>query len=88
MSAGDTAAAIVAFRKCAYLNPDEPIAHLHLGLALEAAGDRSAANRAYTAARAALCRGGETATSGVALEGYDAAELVRLLDEKLTEQQT
>ena len=84
MSAGDAAGAIVAFRKCAYLDPDEPIAHLHLGLALEAANDMPAARRAYTAARAALGRGGETGTSEVALEGYHGAELVRLLDEKLT----
>ncbi|MEP6981645.1 MAG: CheR family methyltransferase, partial [Nakamurella sp.] len=33
---GDQADAIVAFRKCAYLTPDDPVAHLHLGLALEA----------------------------------------------------
>jgi chemotaxis methyl-accepting protein methylase len=85
MTAGDAMAAIGAFRKCAYLDPDQPITHLHLGLALEAAGDPSAARRAYTAAQAALARRGDTGPPEVALEGYHVTALVRLLDDKLVE---
>jgi len=33
MDAGDFGAAVVAYRKFAYLEPDQPLAHLHLGLA-------------------------------------------------------
>jgi chemotaxis protein methyltransferase CheR len=84
MAAGDYVGAITAFRKGAYLDPDQPIAHLHLGLALEGAGDPPAARRAYAAARAALERGG-TGGVEVTLEGYQVAELVRLLDDKLAE---
>jgi chemotaxis protein methyltransferase CheR len=82
ISAGDYEYAIVAFRRCAYLDPDQPVAHLNLGLALEAAGDPSAAGRAYAAARAALERG-DTAAIEVTLEGYHVADLRRLLDDKL-----
>ena len=38
----------------AYLAPHDPVAQLHLGLALDAAGDESSAQRAYAAARHAL----------------------------------
>ena len=54
IAAGDFGAAVVAFRKWAYLAPHDPVAHLHLGLALEAAGDDPSAQRAYAAARHAL----------------------------------
>jgi chemotaxis protein methyltransferase CheR len=82
ISAGEYENAIVAFRRCAYLDPDQPIAHLHLGLALEAAGEPFAAGRAYAAARAALERV-DTAAIEVTLEGYHVGDLVRLLDDKL-----
>jgi chemotaxis methyl-accepting protein methylase len=84
--AGDHASAIAAFRKCTYLDHSEPLAHLYLGLALEASGDRSAARRAYGAARTALHRC-EAATVEATLEGYHPAELARLLDAKLAESQ-
>ena len=84
IATGDYESAIAAFRRCAYLDPDQPIAHLHLGLALEASLDQSAARRAYAAARAALDRG-DTGAVEVILEGYHVAELVRLLDDKLSE---
>jgi chemotaxis protein methyltransferase CheR len=80
--AGDHAAAITAFRKYAYVNPTEPIAHLHLGLALEASGDLTAAARAYSAARVTLAHG-EASTIEANLEGYGIDELTRLLDMKL-----
>ena len=81
-AAGDHEAAAAAFRKAAYLEPDDPIPHLHLGLALEAAGHDAAAARAYAAARAAVDRA-DTAVVEAALEGYRLEELVRLLDSKL-----
>ena len=86
VEAGDHATAVAAFRKCAYLDPDQPITHLHLGLALEAGGDPIAARRAYSAARAALhdC---DTATIEAVLEGYQVDELARLLERKLVKTQ-
>jgi chemotaxis methyl-accepting protein methylase len=79
---GDHAAAAVAFRKCAFLAPHDPIAHLHLALVLDAAGDRTSARRAYSAARQALLDSGP-ASAGRATEGYTSADLLRLLDTRL-----
>lgn len=81
VAVGDNDAAVVAFRKCAYLRPHDPLAQLHLGLALEAAGDADAASRAFAAARRALGdAGADLSVEG--LEGYTVAELIRLLDSK------
>ena len=80
----DHAGAVTAFRKAAFLDPDHPIAHLNLGLALEVIGDRSAARRAYAAARAALDRC-DTAAVESTLEGYHLDDLTRLLDRKVRE---
>lgn len=82
MSAGDNLAAVAAFRRAAYLDPDQPTAHLNLGLAFEASGDRVAGRRAYSAARAALDRC-DTAVVELTLEGYHVGELRRLLQIKL-----
>jgi chemotaxis protein methyltransferase CheR len=82
MAAGDHEAAVVAFRKCAYLAPHDALAHLHLGLALDAFGDRYAARRAYAAARRALAEGGAHQLA-VRAEGYTTDELERLLDSRL-----
>lgn len=81
VAAGDHATAVVAFRKCAYLRPHDPLAQLHLGLALEAAGDPGPARRAFAAARRALAEAGPD-LSPEGLEGYSVAELLRLLDSK------
>jgi chemotaxis protein methyltransferase CheR len=81
LDAGDTQRAIVAFRKWAYLAPDDAIAHLHLGLALEAAGDQPSAQRAFGAARRALLHGEEGHVDS-AMEGYAADELLGLLASK------
>jgi chemotaxis protein methyltransferase CheR len=70
-----------ACRRIAYLEPDQPIAHLHLGLALEAAGDWPSARRAYRAARSALGRSDPAAVAS-GLGGYRVEELIRLLDAK------
>ena len=80
-AAGDCGSAVVAFRKCAYLTPHDPMAHLHLGLALETAGDQPSAQRAYAAARHALIQT-DPAHIEQATEGYTTADLVRLLDSK------
>jgi chemotaxis protein methyltransferase CheR len=81
LSAGDYTAAVVQFRKWVYLAHDDAVAHLHLGLALEAAGGRPSAQRACGAARRAL---DEADPSRVELDmgGYAPAELLRLLDTK------
>jgi len=76
------ATAVGAFRKAAYLDPDQPLAHLNLGLALEAGGDDAAARRAYLAARAAIDRC-DTAVVEATLEGYRLDELTRLLELKI-----
>jgi chemotaxis protein methyltransferase CheR len=77
----DYPTAIAAFRKCVYLAPDEPMGHVHLGLALEASGDRVSAGRAFLAARAALnrCQPSDVVE---ALGGYRMEELMALLDSK------
>ena len=80
----DQPAAIVAFRKVAYLHPDQPIAHLHLGLALEAAGDARAARRAFAAASAALDRC-DVAVLESTLDGFSVEELSLLLDRKMVD---
>jgi Flp pilus assembly protein TadD len=80
-AAGDHQAAIGAFRRHAYLEPDQPITHLQLGLALEAAGDWPSAQRAYRAARSALGRCDASSVES-ALGGYRVEELIRLLDGK------
>jgi chemotaxis protein methyltransferase CheR len=81
IAAGEYDAAVVAFRKCAYLAPHDPMSQLHLGLALHAAGDERSAQRAYAAARRSLLTA-DPALSVAGFEGFDAAELVRLLDSK------
>jgi chemotaxis methyl-accepting protein methylase len=81
LAAGDHAAAVVTFRQWVYLAPDDPLAALHLGLALEAGGHHLPALRAFGVSRAVLHRIG-TAREDVALGGYAAEELVRLLDSK------
>jgi len=81
IAAGDFAAAVIAFRKCAYLAPHDPVAQLHLGLALDAAGDEKSAQRAYAAARHALLNV-DPARDVAGVEGYASTELGSLLDSK------
>ena len=78
---GEHAEAITAFRKAAFMDPDHPLAHLSLGLALELNGDDIAARRAFAASRAALARC-DTAAVEATLEGYRLDDLVALLDRK------
>jgi len=84
LDAGDHAAAIVTYRKWAYLAPQDGLAHLHLGLALEASADTAAAQRAFSAARRAL-ELAEPAEVERAIDGYSIAELHKLLDAKQQE---
>jgi chemotaxis protein methyltransferase CheR len=81
LEAGDAATAVAALRKVVYLDPDHAIAHFQLGLAFEQLGDQGQSRRAFSAARAALGRAGAAAEA--ALEGYQIAELVRLIDHRL-----
>ena len=60
----------------------DAIAHFQLGLAFELLGDQGQSRRALSAARAALGR--SSAAAEAALEGYQIAELVRLIDHRLT----
>lgn len=78
---GDHRSAVVHFRRWAYLACDDALAHLHLGLALEAAGDQLSAQRAFGAARRAL-QDADPAQVEHAIGGYAPAELLRLLDTK------
>jgi Flp pilus assembly protein TadD len=81
MGAQDYASAVTAFRKATFLDPDQPVAYLSLGLALEAVGDLAPAQRAYAAARACVDRC-DTAAIETTLEGYHWDEFTRLLDLK------
>ena len=67
---GRHADAVAAFRKVAYLDPTDPVAHLELGLALEAGGDEGAGRRAFQAARRALDRSAPEGLS-VRLDGLE-----------------
>lgn len=78
---GDHVAAVVAFRKWVYLSPEDPLAALHLALALEACGHWTSAQRAFSVSRALLQQAGPEHAEA-ALEGYAAGELLRLLDTK------
>jgi hypothetical protein len=82
MAAGDVAAAVAAFRRASYLDADGPLGHFHLGAALELAGAGSEARRAYAVALSALRRRG-TAVVEVELQGFTAAELVRIIEGRL-----
>jgi chemotaxis methyl-accepting protein methylase len=81
MAAGDPRTAAAAFRKACYLDAGDPLAHLHLGLALEAAGDGDA-RRAFAAARAALVGRGTAAVESE-LKGFRAGELLSLIEHRL-----
>ncbi|GAB2832294.1 CheR family methyltransferase [Lentzea nigeriaca] len=81
LSAGDCGSAVVEFRKWAYLTPDDVMAHVHLGLALEAAGERSSARRAYSVARQVLVTVDPAHVEG-AMEGFAVDELARFLHGK------
>jgi chemotaxis protein methyltransferase CheR len=80
---GDLRAAIRAFRQATYLDPNLTIAFFQLGAALELAGDRREARRAFAAAGLALMRS-EGSEDLSALEGYTGRDLARAIAFKLT----
>jgi len=75
---------VATARQAVYERPDDPVAHLELGLRLEATGDRAAARRSFAAARGALERVDPAAVEA-ALEGWRADQLAALLTTKLRE---
>jgi chemotaxis methyl-accepting protein methylase len=78
----DHAAAAASFRQAAYLDPDHPLAHFHLGLALEALGDDRSAQRAFRAAAAAIDAGSSKVAHG-GLGGFGSQDLAQVLRSKL-----
>jgi len=81
LAEGNPVAAIAVFRQATYLEPDNPVAYLHLGLALDVHGDDVAARRAFAAGRAALGRCDRASVEAL-LEGYQFDELARVLDQR------
>jgi chemotaxis protein methyltransferase CheR len=79
---GDAAGAVSAFRRAARWAPDDPLAHLRLGLALESAGRPTPALLAFRMARAAQERCAPERLAAE-LEGWSAAEVERLLADRL-----
>jgi chemotaxis protein methyltransferase CheR len=80
LAAGDTARAVAAFRKAAYLRPGDPTVLLHLAFAFDALGDQEGARRWFRLAHESITSSGG---SPPALEGWSADELTRLLERKL-----
>jgi chemotaxis protein methyltransferase CheR len=80
---GDLRAAVRAFRQATYLDPNLAVAYFQLGAALELAGDRREARRAFGAAGLAMMRGVDDENlSG--LGGYTRRDLARAIAAKLT----
>ena len=73
-ASGDLRAAVRAFRQATYLDPNVAVAYFQLGAALELAGERREARRAFGAAGLALMRDdGSEDVSG--LGGYTRRDL-------------
>jgi Flp pilus assembly protein TadD len=80
-ASGDHAEAVRLFRKWAYLEPDDPLAHFHLGLALEGGGHRAAALRSFAVSRSLLLRGDVT-ESVEAFGGFRVDDVLRMIAAK------
>jgi chemotaxis methyl-accepting protein methylase len=80
---GDPLAAVAAFRRAVFLDPDRPAVWFQLGLALEAVAEGRGARRAYAAGLAALERCDRGAVEAE-LDGWAAAELAGVLRAKLS----
>jgi chemotaxis methyl-accepting protein methylase len=78
---GDHAEAVRLFRKWAYLDRDDPLAHFHLGLALEGAGDRAAALRSFGVSRSLLLRG-DVSESVEAFGGFSIDDVLQMIATK------
>jgi Flp pilus assembly protein TadD len=81
---GDLRAAVSAFRKATYLDPNLAIAYFQLGAALELAGDPREARRAFGAAGLAMMKGDGTEDI-TGLGGYTRRDLASAIAYKLTE---
>jgi chemotaxis methyl-accepting protein methylase len=81
---GDLRAAVRAFRKATYLDPNLAIAYFQLGAALELAGDPREARRAFGAAGLAMVKGDGTEDI-TGLGGYTRRDLASAIAYKLTE---
>jgi chemotaxis protein methyltransferase CheR len=81
---GDLRAAVRAFRKATYLDPNLAIAYFQLGAALELAGDPREARRAFGAAGLAMMKGDSTEDI-TGLGGYTRRDLASAIAYKLTE---
>jgi chemotaxis protein methyltransferase CheR len=79
---GDPAAAVAAFRKAVFLDPDRPVDWFRLGLALGVLQDQRGARRAYAAALAALERCDQGALRAD-LDGWGPDDLAGVLRAKL-----
>ena len=84
LTRGDSRSAIVSFRKWTYLAPGDALAQVHLGLALEAAGDHGSARQAYGTARRLLLDS-DPGPLERAIKGFARGELLRFLDDKQRE---
>jgi hypothetical protein len=82
LAAGRLTAAVTAFRGACYLDADNPLAQLNLGLALDASGHAGEARRAFAAARAALLGSGVGLVEAE-LEGFSGTELADLIERRL-----
>jgi chemotaxis protein methyltransferase CheR len=80
VAARDLSAAVVAFRKAAYLRPDDAGIALHLAFALEALGDIVGARPWF---RRALETMDTAETYGSVFDGWSTSELTSVLERKL-----
>jgi chemotaxis protein methyltransferase CheR len=76
----DVSAAVVAFRKAAYLRPDDPEIALHLAFALESLGDGAGARPWF---RRALETMSSTESVVSVFDGWSATELAAVLERKV-----
>lgn len=81
-SVGNHADAARCFRQAAYVEPDNVMAHVMLGLSLDALGEEAGAKRAFRVARSTIDRAPSESLETM-LDGYRVDELVRLLDAHL-----
>lgn len=79
-SSGDLAAAVVEFRKAAYLRPDDPAIVLHLAFTLEAMDDIDGARPWFRRALEAMSA---IDPSSSVFEGWSSPELSRVLHRKV-----
>ncbi len=80
-AARDLHAAVISFRKAAYLRPDDPEIALHLAFALESLGDAEGARPWFRRALETMALAGPDAA---VLEGWSTPELRFVIERKVT----